>query len=107
MPRVRSFKNTRQCPYKNCKLYCETEYAHRARYSYINRNWRKKVEKLDQEIQEKPSHKINWNLLKKLGVLYNIPNGSQEIDYEKLTSLDPNLKTAETEQNNECSQKQV
>jgi hypothetical protein len=66
---------TTVCPYKGCKLGCVDQSNHRSVYAHINKSWRKKVEKLDEEIKHK-SPKVNWEILKDLGILYTLPRKS-------------------------------
>lgn len=89
---------TTVCPYKGCKLGCIDQAKHRSVYAYINKSWRKKVEKLDQEIKHK-SPKVNWEILKDLGILYTLPRKSVISDLPIDTTATPEDTPVNTQNN--------
>jgi hypothetical protein len=74
---------TNKCVYKNCIFKCASENAHKAKYASMN-VWKKNIKNIDKNIQKNPSNKINWEHLKNIGVLYELPNKKKNIDYDKL-----------------------
>lgn len=65
------------CPYEGCSFNCKSKYHHRARYAYITKSWKKKVKKL--YTSKNRSDRVDWEALRKLGILYNLKN----IDHEQ------------------------
>lgn len=70
--------NTKLCPYSRCHLNCRSKYHHRARFAHINENWRNKVKRIDSTIRQNHTDKINWEVLKKLGILYNLEQSDEK-----------------------------
>ena len=58
------------CPYPGCKLRCPSESSHRAKYAYMSMKWRERVLELDQEVKKTRSDRINYDVLKSLGILW-------------------------------------
>jgi hypothetical protein len=71
---MRKFIGT--CPYKGCGLGCSSEYNHRAKYAYITKNWKAKVERMNSEVQQGGDSVVHWNTLKNIGILYSLPKCS-------------------------------
>ncbi len=53
------------CVYLGCKLKCRNEEHHRAKYASIMYQRRKRIKNVEKE----RSKKINWEVLKNLGIL--------------------------------------
>lgn len=68
----------RTCPYEGCRLRCSSKQSHRARYAYISSQWKEKVLNLNEKMKEKKSKKINYEVLKDIGILWPIPDSSIE-----------------------------
>lgn len=66
-----TYTTNSHCPYTGCKFNCQSKYHHRGKYAYINKAWKQKIVKYEETLKAKQTKKIDWETLKKIGIIYN------------------------------------
>lgn len=78
------------CPYQGCSLGCRNTRVHRARYSWIGRQWKAKVRYLAQLMEEEKKDAVHLQVLQGSGILWPLqPIPARVIDQVPVAAIIP------------------